>query len=173
MATELYIGNADWPGNNVRIWRARQTSDKPYEDGRWRFMMYDTDDSMGMLAKAKYDTDPFLDKNHWKSGPLNESCLLGLMLTKLLENAQFKNMFRQTFIRIGSENFSLQKVNELLDETSSLLKEPMTLFYKRFVSEDANTYNQTYFLNKVDVISEFFEKRYSYALGYLNDHIPA
>lgn len=34
--TEIYVRNADWPGNNVRYWRA-------YDNGRWRWILYDLD----------------------------------------------------------------------------------------------------------------------------------
>ncbi len=170
MATELYIGNIDWPGNNVRIWRAREVTDKPYEDGKWHFMMYDTDDSADMLpSKCHYDSDPFINKSHWKYGPLDENCILGLMLSKLLCNQEFTELFRSTFIRIGSNNFSEENVNALLDSTSELLATPMTLFYKRFVSND-ELYNEEYYLDKMAVIKVFYEKRYEYAIEYLDYH---
>src|SRR5699024_5241393 len=46
-ASEIYFGNADWPGNNIKFWR--KTTNKyepnaPYgHDGRWRWMVFDTD----------------------------------------------------------------------------------------------------------------------------------
>ena len=170
MATELYVGNIDWPGNNVRMWRAREVSDKPYEDGKWHFMMYDTDDSADMLAsKCHYDSDPFINKNHWKYGPLDENCILGLMLCRLLCNQDFNELFRSTFIRIGTENFSAENVNAFLDSTSELLSTPMTLFYDRFVSND-EAYDENYYNEKVSVIREFYENRYEYAIRYLDEH---
>lgn len=172
MATELYIGNIDWPGNNVRMWRARETSDKKYEDGKWHFMMYDTDDSMDMVnSKCHFDSDPFLNKNHWKDGPLDEDCILGLMLTKLIANNEFVEMFKNTFIRIASENFSMTNVNLYLDSFSNKLSQAMPVFYNRFVSSDTNKYNEEYFIEQVEVIKTFFENRYEYAIKYLDEHI--
>ena len=172
MSTELYIGNIDWPGNNVRMWRARDMSDRPYEDGRWRFMMYDTDDSADMLpSKCHYDSDPFLNKNHWKDGPLDEDCILGLMLSKLLCNSDFSKLFIETFERIGSENFAPEKVNNYLDDLSEVLSKPMTVFYSRFVSDNAEVYNEAYYLSCIDTIKEFFANRYEYAMQYLMIHV--
>ena len=174
MSTELYIGNIDWPGNNVRMWRARDISDRPYEDGRWRFMMYDTDDSADMLpSKCHYDSDPFLNKNHWKDGPLDEDCILGLMLSKLLCNSDFSKLFIETFERIGSENFAPEKVNNYLDDMSEVLSKPMTVFYSRFVSDNAEVYNEAYYLSCIDTIKEFFANRYEYAMQYLMLHVSS
>lgn len=172
IATELYVGNIDWPGNNVRMWRARETSDSFYEDGRWHFMMYDTDDSSNILNHmCSYDSDPFTNETHWKYGPLDERCILGLMLSKLTLNDDFKDLFMATFKRIGSENFAPEKVGEYLDERIELLSDPMILFYQRFVSEDTSAYGQEYFLSEMDTINEFFENRYSFAVDALERHV--
>ena len=165
MSTQLYVNNIDWPGNNVRVYR-----DAASENAKWHFMMYDTDDSMNMLTyKCGPDNDPFLKSTHWKSGPLESDCLLGLMLSKLISNTEFKSLFRGTFIRIGSENFNQNKVKEYLNQKSELLANPMVKNYKRFVNND---YDETYYTEAIKLIQDFFDKRYDYAIGFLNEHIP-
>lgn len=164
MSTQLYIGNIDWPGNNVRVFK-----DVSKQDSKWHFMMYDTDDSSNILPyKCNADIDPFLKSSHWKSGPLEETCLLGLILSKLIENQEFRTLFRETFIRIGSQNFSPEIVNTYLEEMKAKLATPMVNNYKRFVNND---YSEQYFLDKVEVIKTFFENRYDYAIEFLNQHI--
>ncbi|MCL2759318.1 MAG: CotH kinase family protein [Treponema sp.] len=51
-AAQMYIYNEDWPQNNYRIWRVRtaEPSNIPYGDTKWRFMMYDTEFSMGIYS---------------------------------------------------------------------------------------------------------------------------
>ena len=44
VATEIYIGNTDWPGNNYIFFRIRTDKD----EGKWRLMLYDTDISLGL-----------------------------------------------------------------------------------------------------------------------------
>jgi hypothetical protein len=39
---EIFYSNTDWPGNNIKYWRPRTP------DGRWRWMMYDTDFGLGL-----------------------------------------------------------------------------------------------------------------------------
>ena len=165
MSTELYVGNIDWPGNNVRVYLDTKTP-----NSKWHFMMYDTDDSSNILpSKCDVSVDPFLKTAHWKSGPLEEDCLLGLLLSRLIESDTFKALFRETFIRIGQENFAPNKVNSYLNDKISLLSEPMVKNYQRFVNND---YDSNYFINKVNIIKSFFNDRYEYALEFLNTHIP-
>lgn len=165
MSTQLYVNNIDWPGNNVRVWK-----DTSLEDSKWHFMMYDTDDSMNMLTyKCGPDNDPFIKNTHWKSGPLESDCLLGLMLSKLIDNTSFKTLFKDTFKRIGSDNFSPLKIEDYINEKTELLRTPMVNNYKRFVN---NSYNEINFDNYVSLIQSFFNIRYEYAVQFLNEHIP-
>ena len=164
MATNLYVGNIDWPGNNVRLYK-----DVSDNNSKWHFMMYDTDDSMGMVSHmCSASIDPFLKTSHWKSGPLESDCILGLMLSKLIENQNFRTLFRTTFIRIG-EKFSLSNINSYLDNKIAILSKPMVNNYQRFVNSG---YGENYFLNSIDTIRTFFEERYPSAIGFLNSHIP-
>ncbi len=55
-AFESYVGNGDWPTNNYKVFRYKNGSvpfgsGEPY-DGKWRFMLYDTDFGLGL-----YNTD--------------------------------------------------------------------------------------------------------------------
>ena len=169
MATELYIGNADWPGNNVAMWRSKTITNRPYEDGKWHFMFYDTDDCSGMISKCNYDSNPFINTNHWKYGPLDERCILGLMLNKLLSNSDFRNLFVLTFNRIATTNFSEEKVNDYLEEATKRLSIPMNNFYNRFVSLNDQTYNRLHFKSNVEVIKDFYSKRDYYTSKYLSE----
>ena len=165
MSTQLYVGNIDWPGNNVRVYK-----DISNDNSKWHFMMYDTDDSMNMVSHmCSANIDPFIKSSHWKSGPLESDCLLGLILSKLLENADFKTLFRNTFLRIGGQNFSPDRIKAYLDNKIALLKTPMVKNYQRFVNEE---YDENYFINSVNVIQSFFNERYDYAVSFLNNHIP-
>ena len=164
MSTQLYVGNIDWPANNIRVYK-----DISDPNSKWHFMMYDTDDSMGMVPHmCAANVDPFLKSSHWKSGPLENTCLLGLMLSKLVSNQTFKELFKNTFIRIGGETFTPQKVNNYLNVKKNLLSKAMVNNYHRFVNEE---YTEENYLNYLNVIQTFFDARYEYAIGFLNAHI--
>ena len=54
MLVNLYYNNQDFPGNNIVMWRPRT------EDGRWRWIMKDTDFGLGL-----YDTQPDYNTIAW------------------------------------------------------------------------------------------------------------
>ena len=51
---EVYYNNGDWPHNNLGLWRKRTDAyvpDAPRgHDGRWRWLLYDTDFGMGLYG---------------------------------------------------------------------------------------------------------------------------
>ena len=170
MCMQLYVGNIDWPGNNVRMWRSRTIGTHEKEDGKWHFMAYDTDDSSAILSyKCSANHNPFLNQAHWKWGPLDERSILGLMLSKLLQNQSFKALFLSTIDRMGLEVFASEKVNQYLDEKIELLGSNMQNFYVRFLSNNTGTYNAEYFESQIQIIKTFFAERFAYMQTFLAD----
>lgn len=87
---QIYFDNRD-AGGNIRFWRPRR------DDGRWRWILFDTDWGMGLhdsLAYAanslQFHTAP--DGPAWPNPPWST-----LMLRKLLENEGFKQAFLTRF----------------------------------------------------------------------------
>jgi CotH kinase protein len=58
MASQMLLGNMDWPRQNVKYWRYTGKPKAPPLDGRWRFIMGDSD--LGFGANAPPSTDLFL-----------------------------------------------------------------------------------------------------------------
>ena len=52
---QIYYMNVDQPGKNVKIWRTKTEYDSKYQetDGRWRYLLYDTDMSFFYNEKGK------------------------------------------------------------------------------------------------------------------------
>ena len=60
---QIYYANTDWPGNNIKIWRSRN------QDGKWRWILYDTDFGFGIWDPNAYtfNTLQFALKDNWVS----------------------------------------------------------------------------------------------------------
>lgn len=166
MEVQLFIGNIDWPGNNVRLWRTRGDTSPVYN--KWTFMMYDTDDSSNMLeSKCSPSSNPFENVNHWKYGPLDDGCIVGLMFSKLIQNDEFKTAFKERYASsISGYYFSPYEVNQYLNPQEELLNQPMQLFYKRF---KASNVDSTYFASEMNKIRDFYTQR----KGYMDTYIDA
>lgn len=57
IAAQLYFGNYDWPGNNIAFWRdsSGKPDDPPPLDGRWRWILVDTDLGFGSWFGPELD----------------------------------------------------------------------------------------------------------------------
>lgn len=89
MLTHTYYNNQDFPGNNIVMWRPRTA------EGRWRFILKDTDFGMGLYGKSpEYKTIEWLYNPNYDS-----SCVWAnrpehtLLFRQLMEDADFKRMF--------------------------------------------------------------------------------
>ena len=82
MVFETFVGNWDWPGNNMRCWQEG--------DGPWRWMFFDGDatiisNTMDVFLNAAVYAEPAT----WDNYPEAK-----LLFGKLLENNQFKAAFK-------------------------------------------------------------------------------
>ena len=94
---EIFIGNIDWPQNNVRLWRTRTiyTPDAPFgKDGRWRWILFDTDRALGEVVNAANE-----DLSYQTNKPEN------LMFKKLLDNPAFRNQFINRYADLLNSSF--------------------------------------------------------------------
>ncbi|MCH5266371.1 MAG: CotH kinase family protein [Lachnospiraceae bacterium] len=96
-ATEHLIGNTDWSlHQNNQFWRSRTVTDNKYEDGKWRWMLYDTEFSMNLYGGASGDTISKSDD------PL---------FNALLKNPDFRRDFINTAMDLLNENLNYGKYN--------------------------------------------------------------
>lgn len=111
MIAQLYMGNVDWPQNNIFYWRKNTTYNKNAQtghDGRWRFMINDLDASFGISwGTTTPDVNSFerLTGENWKTGKL---------FVNLLENDAFKAQFVYRLKEIMNTTFDENRmINEL------------------------------------------------------------
>ena len=82
MVFETFVGNWDWPGNNMRCWQVG--------NGPWRWMFFDGDATI-----INSDMDVFLnaavyvEPTTWENYPESK-----LLFVKLLESNEFKSAFK-------------------------------------------------------------------------------
>jgi hypothetical protein len=109
----VYMGNTDWPDNNVRYWRKRipYTTGTPYgHDGRWRWLIYDMDFSFGLYQDPYWIHDTLgralEDSLGWRT----------IVLRNLIQNDGFKKDFINTIADRLNYNWQPSKVNELINQ---------------------------------------------------------
>ncbi len=116
---QIYFGNYDWPGNNIRFWRRTRPAydpDAPLgHDGRWRWMLFDADHGFfsadyNMLAHATATNGP-----SWPNPPWSTQMLRGL-----LQCTWFRHAFINTFADRLNSTFMPARVVALINETADI-----------------------------------------------------
>lgn len=151
-ATEIYIGRQDdWPELNEALWRTREIGTGKYEDGKWRWILYDVNETMTVdLTSA--DT-------------LLRTLYASPMLDNLCRNENFKKQFIITFMDLVNTSFSNKTVDSVISEYVDLMEPPMNVHLKRFYG----TENAPDFLDAVADVQNFLDNRKPYIVQYLKD----
>ncbi|MBD5528188.1 MAG: hypothetical protein HDR02_07225, partial [Lachnospiraceae bacterium] len=176
---EIYIGNCDSVANNFARWRSLNIGDGEYEDGRWRWLLYDTDDSAGMQSwLSTAETDSFIS-GHWSKDPLGENG--DVLFSALMHNEEFKRRFALSFMDMVNYNFEYSKVTSILSELADVYREADIKSQERFrggwsisdYSDDIYTgeYTSDVFYHDVAVIDKFFKDRFNYITAYMKQDL--
>ena len=114
----MYNNNEDWPGNNQKVWRytGEYDEENKYTDGRYRFLLYDTEFSFGLYAGPslnKADSFTFVSEPNgpaWPNPPVST-----LLFRKLMENEGFKERFLMTLTDHLNSRFTKTAVKDRIE----------------------------------------------------------
>lgn len=166
VSTEIHINNADWGKPNSAMWRA-QTVDasNPYADGKWRFILFDTEFSSGLYGKAQPNEDSF-------EKLLNGDSFLSALFSGAMENSGFRTAFYDTFMEIASQNFGKERVLAEIDRLSAAYHDMAIDTYNRFWSGIVGGYGaEGNYEDAVDSLRQFYEQRSPYITAYLEKYV--
>ncbi len=134
---QVYINNTDWPGNNMKFWRYRTDGylpDAPQgQDGRWRWLLYDTDFAFGLSGghdAAEHNMLEFATTTEgttWANPPAAT-----WMLRQFLVNEQFKIRFINRFADLLNTYFSEDRVVAVIDSLQDQIAGTMPLHTNRW-----------------------------------------
>lgn len=156
-AVRMYVEAVDFPKNNSACWRTRVTSDKPYQDGKWRWMLY--------------DVDPDLRYPNYYNG-FELSMTGSEMFSGLMKNDRFRQKFVTTVCDLMNENFNYRKVEKELSALKNKCKPYILEYYKRYGPEEIRNSDEDkskYYETVNDSILEFFAKQGGYILNLLKE----
>ncbi len=119
---QVYLGNTDWPQNNIDFWRLRTEYDPDQpagKDGRWRWLLYDIDFSFNYYAP------PDVDMLEWVTA--EEDMRFGekwpnKLFINLLENEQFKSDFVTRIAGHLNTTFQPERIHNIIDNFEETLE---------------------------------------------------
>ncbi len=177
-AAGLYLGTYDWPNYNFAVWKntGKVIDGNEYSDGKWRFISFDYDYTMG----ATYDTfggvegyqyDSFLHMDKSKKGAPT-----GLFV-KLLKNEEFRNKFVAVYCDYANEVLTEKKANSMADyyaaNYSDLLAGTLLRWWGFFGGTPDSLipyYKSNYQNQTLNGIRTFFKKRAEYTLEDMKEY---
>jgi len=159
----IYIAACDTVTNNYSCWRTENISSQEYCDGKWRWIVYDVDDSTGLRdGLTNVEVDSFL-YGHMKKSPMQD-----VLFTSLMQNEAFKYQFVSTFVEMADTVFAPENVNVLIDELCSQYMEASIISHTRY---NHGEFSENDYLEKVEVIRDFFERRRPYIMEHLENNL--
>ena len=108
MATELYIGNDDWPENNVKAYRSQM-------DGRFRFVCFDLDYAFNAWDRRLSSLD---DYNYVK---------MVRLFKNLLKHDAYRKKFIDTFCIMAGSVFEKTRATAIVNELADAMR-PMSQY---------------------------------------------
>ncbi len=135
-AIQIWSGNTDWPGNNQRVWRAVTANTgagvNPRLDGRWRWLLYDTDFGLGLdffyvIGHSDGPSHNTLEHATTSSGSNWSNNEVGTrLLRKSLDNLAFKKKFINRFADLLNTSLSASHATATLDQFQATFSPGMT-----------------------------------------------
>lgn len=176
---QIYIANCDSIANNHARWRSKTVGTAPYEDGKWRWLLYDTDDSVGMVTDfSSYDIDSFIG-GHWSIDPLGGRG--DVLFSALMDNKEFKELFISTFIEMADRNFNYDRITKELKIKSGQYENAMVKSQERFLGNyeikdylvcmNTDQYTVDNYRYDISVIDEFYKKRAEYIIPFMYEDL--
>jgi len=116
MCINIYLDNLDFTeSGNIVAWRARDPSVGEFNDGRWRFALYDMDASEWLDA-GHYGLNNEAEKNSFSVTPLYTGIPINkLDIYRVLKgNSLFRKQFVLTFMDLVNSNFRYDNVSSII-----------------------------------------------------------
>lgn len=158
----LYFANRDWYGHrHFRFWRVRNPSNRPYQDGKWRIMVWDFDNAgqyhtYDLLSNA-LDPDGGGDEFNFRHGHRTA------LFRNMLENDAFRFRFINRFADHMNTTFTPHRVQPMVQHEYDILNVEMPEHIQRWHRNVANSYYLGKWL-------EFPELRPPYQRQHLIEH---
>ena len=123
MASEFYLGSADWPQNNVKAFKST------LEGGKFRFVLFDLDgalsttDPFNLFAnKQNYTFDKLYDCDVQQ---ITEEIKLVTIFLNMLKNESFRKQFIDTYCLMGGSVFEPSRSIHIIDSLTANVADMM------------------------------------------------
>ncbi|MBR3098345.1 MAG: CotH kinase family protein [Clostridia bacterium] len=163
IATQFYICNWDFGDNNFACWRAREKDpDNDWADGKWRFILYDTEYSTGLYGTVKPDENA-VERLREKGG------FISSLFFGALESPEFRQKFADTYDDLTTSEFADNLVRDAVMELYGRNVDAILATYDRFwPGWPGGPNGANVLMSQVQDILNFFAERRQYSDEHVN-----
>lgn len=154
--TETYYINNDWLGdwtNNIKFWRPQTPQ------GKWRYILWDTDFGIGLYSYANYDK---LYRLRYPAVANYHS----VMFDTLITNTKFKNYFVNRYADLINTIFQPVEFKKVIQHYVDTMDNEMAREYARWWP----TQTTAYWYSNIQVMKDFIDARPAYARNYIQSN---
>ncbi|MBQ6060532.1 MAG: CotH kinase family protein [Clostridia bacterium] len=158
ITVEFYICNWDFGQNNFSCWRARETDPgNEWADGKWRFILYDTEYSTGLYGTVKPDENA-IERLREAGGFISN------LFFAAMENPEFRAKFADTYDDLTTSEFADNLVRDAVMELYGQNVDAILATYDRFwPTWPGGPNGANVLMSQVQDILNFFEERRQYS----------
>ena len=165
ICSNIFFCQSDWPQNNIKYWRKRTESylpEAPYgHDGRWRWMLFDTDYGFGRVQPYSYNNLYAILSLSSGWSPLIMQYLIGNQQKP--GNLEFRNMFINTLADMMNTNFKVDRMLAAIDAYKAMLLPEIQDHIQRWNGiGNTNIWN-----NNINVMRTFASNRTQLLRGFI------
>jgi hypothetical protein len=156
MITNIYVGNADWPGTNLIYWKEAKIGTK------WQWLLHDMDFGFGLYSENNVNFNAIelatdINDVDWPNPEWST-----LLFRKLLENGGFKKRFKDRFNAQLDTTFTPARVNDFITTLSSKIAPQMQRHIDRWSQNGEYSYaikDLSDWQNEVNKLKTFANQR--------------
>jgi hypothetical protein len=157
---QQYIGNVDWPQNNIKSWKEKTTN------AQWSWILYDTDFGFGLYKnldvplRSDYTKDTFERLYHKVLDNHSEV----ILYRNLQKNSIFNMKYKQKYLNLLNTIFLPNQINNKITLLKNKIAPEISRHLKKWF-DDERTYKD--WEDSVDELYEFANKRNNIVQGQL------
>lgn len=166
----IYANNIDWPHNNNECWRKHTDSfqsEAPYgQDGRWRWVLKDTDFGFGNLdTPDTYTNNTLAFASSTGGDPSTNPEWSTFLFRKMLENSGYRTYFINRFADMINTAFVPERLNGLIAEMAAGIAGEIMAHGQRWQSiHSLGQWN-----DNIGVMTEFANQRPEYQRTHIRE----
>lgn len=175
-AIEILCGNTDWPGNNFEMWRyiGQKDVNNDYADGRWRFLLYDTDLTFPVEATPNYFEG--CKEEQFDVIMQGRNRAADSTFTNVMRSVYYRDMFITIVCDLLNTSFSGSNLVKTMNAENQLIESARDTFYDELFAEQAEIHlkqMRQYALERSSVIEECISRYFGFTNKYrMNLDIP-